>query len=460
MADLFSILSVAARALEAQRFGLDVAGQNIANVNTVGYTRRTARLAEVPPTEAREAGRGVEIVGVHATRNRLIEARLRNDISSRDYYSASADILAQLEAIIGLPGQSIDTDMVRFFDSFARLADDPTSNVARQQVLADAETMAASFRAMSQRFDTARRDADRYVRDEVVAINELADRIAELNADMSKVPADRDPLHERDGVIQAIKELSERVNVVVIERGDERVFDVYAGSGRPLVVGDVAFSLDVVSVGPGGYADVEHDGVSIASEITGGRLAGYLNVRDTEIPSYVSQLDELAFTLAQEVNTLTNSGFDLLGNPGGDLFVPIVAIPGAAAAFTVDPTVAADTNLVVAAGVAEAGDNGIARTISDLRDLPTLSGGTATFDEFWGQLVFTVGHDAATANVRLDSRSEATRQTEAAWDAVSAVSLDEEALQLTRFQQAYSANAVMFRTINETIDTLMQMVGV
>ena len=460
MADLFSILSVAARALEAQRFGLDVAGQNIANINTVGYTRRTARFAEVPPTDAQEAGRGVEVLGVHATRNRLIEARLRTDISSRDFYSASADVLAQLEGIIGLPGQSIDADMTRLFDAFARLADDPTSTVARQQVFSDAQAMAASFRAMSQRLDGARQDADQYVRQEVDAINELADRIALLNSDMAKVPADREPLHERDEVMQAIKELSEHVNVVVVERGDDRVLDVYVGSGRPLVVGDVAFSLNAVSVGPGGFADVQHNGVSIVSEITGGRLSGYLDLRDVKIPSYVSPLDELAFTLAQEVNTLTNSGFDLNGNPGGDFFVPIGVIPGAAASITVDPAVAADSNLVVAAGVAQAGDNQIARAVSDLRDQPTLSGGTATFDEFWAQLVFTVARDTDTVSVRLEGRSEAARQTEAAWDAVSAVSLDEEALQLTRFQQAYSANAVMFRTINETIDTLMNMVGV
>ena len=74
--------------------------------------------------------------------------------------------------------------------------------------------------------------------------------------------------------------------------------------------------------------------------------------------------------------------------------------------------------------------------------------------------MFTVARDTDSVSVRLEGRSEAARQTEAAWDAVSAVSLDEEALQLTRFQQAYSANAVMFRTINETIDTLMNMVGV
>ena len=107
-----------------------------------------------------------------------------------------------------------------------------------------------------------------------------------------------------------------------------------------------------------------------------------------------------------------------------------------------------------------AGDTQVARDISNLRDKRVLGGGTTTFDDAWGQLAFQVGSHAATAIVELAGRAEAARQSAAAWDAVSAVSLDEEALQITRFQAAYEANAVMFRTINDTIDTLMRMMGV
>ena len=457
--DLLAILTAAAHALEAQRFGLDVAGENIANVNTAGYTRRIARFEAIPPTAAQEAGRGVRIAGVTAIRDPLIEARLRNDISDRDYYAASSDILSQVEAVIGLPGQSIDSDINRFFDSFSQLADNAASTVARQQVIFDGESLAASIRAMADQLDQSRSGADRYIRQSADTINELAARIALLNADMAKVPADRTAPHERDQIIEAIKELAEHVDVVVVERGDQRALDVYIGSGRPLVVGVTTFNVNVVSVGPSGFADIEHQGVSITSELTGGRIAGYVSVRDVEIPSYISQLDQLAYTLAQQVNTLHTSGFDLSGTAGGNFFVPIGTVAGAAAAFTVDTTLAADTGLVVAAGVAQAGDNQVARSLSALRDQQVLNGGTATFDDYWGQLVFTAGNDAATSNGRLEGRSEAARQTAAAWDAMSAVSLDEEALQLTRFQRAYQANAVMFRTINETIDIMMRMVG-
>ena len=460
MSDLFGTLHMAARALEAQRFGLDVAGHNIANVNTPGYARRTASLSALPPADAKSAGRGVEVEGVKAIRDALLERRVRGDLSARDFYSASAGILAQVEAAVGLPGQSIDAEMLRFFDAFARLAEDPTSAGARLEVLSEGESLASSFRAMAGELDRSQREADRYIREEVDAINELAQRIALLNGDMAKVPADRQPLHERDQVVQAIRELSQHLDVVVIERGEDRAFDVYFGNGRPLVVGDNAFSLSAVSTGPSGLADIEHEGISVVGEIAEGYLGGYLHVRDVQIPSYITRLDQMAYTLAEEVNTLHDTGYDLNGVDAGNFFTPIGAVAGAASAFTVDATVAGDVSLIAAAAVAEPGDNQVARQISDLRDQRVLGGGTATFADAWGQLAFQVGSDAATANIELDGRSEAARQSMGAWDSVSAVSLDEEAFQITRFQSAYEANAVLFRTINDMLDTLMRMVGV
>ena len=460
MSDLFSTLSMAARALEAQRFGLDVTGHNIANVNTPGYARRTAELSALPPTDSQRAGRGVTIDGVHAVRDALLERRVRGDLSARDFYSASSSILAQVEAAVGLPGQSIDAEMLRFFDAFARLAEDPTSTGVRLEVLTEGESLTSAFRSMAAELDRSQREADRYIREEVDAINELAKRIALLNSDMSKVPADREPLHERDQVIQAIRELSEHLDVVVIERGEDRALDVYFGNGRPLVVGDNTFSLAAVSTGPSGLADVEHEGVGVAGEISDGYLGGYLHVRDVQIPDYINRLDQLAYTFADEVNIVHATGFDLSGNSAGDFFTPIGAVAGAASAFTVDVTLAGDVGLIAAAAVPLPGDNQVARQISDLRAQRLLGGGTATFHDAWGQLSFQVGSDAATANVELDGRAEAARQSMAAWDSVSAVSLDEEAFQITRFQSAYEANAVLFRTVNDTIDTLMRMVGV
>ncbi len=93
MSSLFSSLTSAARALDAQRFGLDVTGQNIANVNTPGYTRRVIDMAAVPPESNRTAGRGVDVVAVRSARDLLIERRLQQEVPAERREGALADVL-------------------------------------------------------------------------------------------------------------------------------------------------------------------------------------------------------------------------------------------------------------------------------------------------------------------------------------------------------------------------------
>jgi flagellar hook-associated protein 1 FlgK len=104
MSDLFSNLSMASRALTAQRMGLDVVGQNIANVNTAGYTRRVLDLAAVPPYDPHSAGSGVEIEGVRSVRDRLLDQRLRVEQPAEGMETAIAEGLSVVEATLGESG--------------------------------------------------------------------------------------------------------------------------------------------------------------------------------------------------------------------------------------------------------------------------------------------------------------------------------------------------------------------
>src|SRR4249919_587127 len=165
MAGLFGSLSMAARALDAQRYGLDVAGQNIANVNTPGYSRRSALFAAIPPYEKLSAGGGVEITGLRAMRDDRLERRLQQERPAEQREQAIAQTLAIVETALGKPGQSLDASLNAFFDSIGRLAADPTSAIERQTTVSQADALASSFKDMVARLDQARRDADNGVRD-------------------------------------------------------------------------------------------------------------------------------------------------------------------------------------------------------------------------------------------------------------------------------------------------------
>ena len=203
-------------------------------------------------------------------------------------------------------------------------------------------------------------------------------------------------------------------------------------------------------------------GRHVTPEITGGRLGGLLQVRDVNIPDYQSRLDDLAFEVANQVNTIHTAGFDQSGVAAGDLFAfstPPVGTAGAAAALIVDPAVAADSRLIAAAGIANGGDNQAARAIAALRERPVLNGNTATLSDAWGNLVYRVARDTRSAIDESSSRKAIVDQVDSLRDQVSGVSLDEEAMHLLKFQRAYEANARFFSVIDQTIGILLETVA-
>ncbi len=455
MSGLFSSLTSASRALEAQRFGLDVTGQNIANVNTPGFARREILLTAAPPADAWSAGSGVDIQGVRAARDRLLERRLQIERPAEQREGAIADSLSIVEVAIGRPGESIDAQLDVFFNWAAQLSADPASSTLRHEFVSAGERLASAFGEMSERLSTARRQADANVRSAVTEANDLAAQIAALNANIARAGSNSPGVTAlRDQQKVLLDQLTGVMDVTVIERGDGGI-DVATAGGRSLVIGNESRAITLQSMPPEGLAELQYDGVAMSRDITGGTLGGYLHARDGLVPDYLSRLDTLAGSVASEVNALHMTGFDNAGNLGGAFFT-FQAGPGAAASLAVEAAIVADPGRVAAAGLPIAGDNQNARALAALRDARVLNGGT--FSDAWAQLVYRVGSDAQSARQEQISRQEIVRQVEALNDAVSGVSLDEEAMMMLRFQRAYEANARFFQTVDQAIETLLSMV--
>ncbi len=452
MPGLFDSLTMAARSLQAQQFGINVTGQNISNVNTAGYSRRVTDFADVPMP----AGGGVEVEGVRSIRDTLIERRLMAQIPLGTYDAAVADALAVVETSLGRTGDTLDARLNEFFDAFAELSESPTSAVARREVQVAGQALATAFNETSVRLDASRQGADARLRNAVDEINAIATRIAEINAAMPAATASNGGLTLRDEQATLVRRLSELASVRTIAREDGGV-DVTIGNGRALVVGANAYQVETVSTPPSGYASLMAGEFDITSEVTGGTIGGLLYVRDSAIPGYLVSLDTLAAQTAASVNGVHTAGYDLSGATGGSFFsysTPPSGVNGAAAALRVDPAIVADNSLIAAAGTPLSGDNTNARALAALRSQRVLNG-TATLHDGWGDLVYRVGSDVQSASNARDTHQKITGEIDALRDQVSGVSLDEEALNLLKFQRAYEANAKLFTTIDSLLDTLM-----
>src|SRR5690606_19593567 len=179
--------------------------------------------------------------------------------------------------------------------------------------------------------------ADRRLTTSVREINELAARIAELNASLGEAVANGGNLHIQDEQALLVKELSALANITVIQRSDGGL-DIDIAGGRTLVVGNTAYALTATTTGPAGHVAITMDGDDISGQITGGTIGGLLYARDVRIPEYLRRLDEQAFALAEAVNTIHEAAFDPNGNTGQPFFAfstPPTGTAGAASALIV-----------------------------------------------------------------------------------------------------------------------------
>lgn len=451
MSGLMTSLSLAARALDAQRAGLAVTGNNIANLNTEGYVRRSIQLAEGQPG----AG-GVDVLGTRARRDLMLDARVRQELPAESRERAIAGSLGIVEAALGKEGESLDARLVKFFDSFSALAQDASSTVARDGVVQQGRLLAQSFNDIASRLDDARRSADAQIRGGVNDLNRLAAQVASLNQAINATNGgDNEGL--RDQQAEALKAMSGLADITVLQRSDGGV-DVTLGEGRAIVMGANVYSLQAVDAPPSGLASIQMGGIDITGEIGRGQLSGWVDVRDTMVPGYASQLDAIAFEVTTEVNALHQAGTDLLGGTGNDFFAPLAGVAGAASAIGMNAAIEADPQLIAASQTGAPGDNTVAKALAGLRDARVV-GGTATFSDSWSQIVYRVGSDSQTAQAQQKSRQQVVDQVNILRDQVSGVSLDEEAALMMKFQRAYEANARYFSAVDNMLATLMHIVG-
>lgn len=254
-----------------------------------------------------------------------------------------------------------------------------------------------------------------------------------------------------DQRIQLIKQLSSLIDVSVIP--SDNTITLTTTSGTALVAGQQSFSLSAAP-DSSGATHVFSQGKDITSTIVSGQLGGLLAVRDQQIPAIQSQLDNLAASLADSVNSVQTSGYDLNGNAtsGVSLFSVPTSLTGAAANVSIAIT---EPSLLAASSDGTAGSNGNAEAMYALRNQGIISGESAS--DYYSRIVFNVGNAVGNATAQQNASDLVLQQLNNQRSSISGVSLDEEAANLIQYQQAYAASAKVVSTINSMMETVIAM---
>jgi flagellar hook-associated protein 1 FlgK len=198
--------------------------------------------------------------------------------------------------------------------------------------------------------------------------------------------------------------------------------------------------------------------VDVTSQVVGGQLGGLREARDVDMPAVLQKLDQFAFDIASSVNTQHAAGFGLDGSTGRALFTVTATASGAAAALALDANMIGHPERLAAASSAASltGGSDNAALLAGLASQPIASGGTRSAAEAYSDIVGDVGQRKATAARDAETRDAMKAQTKSMRDSTTGVSLDEEMINLTRYQRAYEAATKLLRTVDELMAGLIQ----
>ncbi len=453
MSSLNASLATALSGLIAEQGALATTTNNVANVNTPGYSRQQPVLVTSDPVvvDPLTFGTGVTLQTVESIRDPILESQIQQQTQGQGQFSTLASALQQTQVNFTTSTSDIGTEISNFFDSINQLSANPSDTSARQGVLTAAGNLATSFNTTADNLTQQRTSLDLSVVQTVGQINQLTQQIAQLNGQISNLQnVGENAGSFIDQRTQAIDQLSSLVDVSVIP--SDNTLSLTTANGAPLVTAQLSFQLQTQTT-PSGLHDVYSQGADISSQITSGQLGGTLQARDQQIPAIQTQLDTLAAGLANAVNAVQVAGFDLNGKAGTNLFTPPpVGGVGAAAGLSVAIT---DPSLIAASSDGSAGSNGNAEAMYALSTQAVVSGETPT--NYYSTIVFNVGNAAANASAEQSASSLILQQLNDQRASVSGVSLDEEAANMVRYQDAYSASAQVITAINDMMYAVVNM---
>jgi flagellar hook-associated protein 1 len=440
------MLSIGASGVRAYQTALTTTSENIANAGTAGYSRRIANTQEVAaPSDGSNRvlnGLGVTLSGITRAGSDLRNAEVRAAGSDLARSEAGAVWLERIES--ALTGNKLDERMTAFFNAATALAADPSASAPRATLLQTAATLASSFSATGGALDGALADLDQSADAMAGQLNALSASLAKVNSALGRTGQGTSGqaalLDERDRLLESMSAL---IDVSVSFDAAGRA-SVKAGAGGPLLVQGDQVAVATYARGPDGATSFALYGLDGTHALTpsGGALAGIAEGA-ARLADARHALDGIAVAVANGVNAVQAGGEDLNGNAGAAMF---------------SATSASDFKLVLddPRGIAAAAPGGGERSNGNLANLAALR----KDGKFEASLTtLTTDNASALAGKRSIAEVQSTIRTNAAAarDSIAGVNVDEEAVDLIRFQQAYQASSRVIQVARETLQTLFDI---
>jgi flagellar hook-associated protein 1 FlgK len=465
MASLNQAWNIATGALAADEAAISVVAGNIGNANTPGYTTEAVKWgsADTVTVNGHSTGSGVTVQGIVSQRDRLLNQRIdqqtQDQSAAAERLTALNDLQSLFSGAIAATGAStssgvadIGQQMTAFFQSFSSLSADPSNASLRAGVLSAAQSLAATFNQVSNGLAQQQSGLDTTIASAASQVNSLTGDIASLNAKISASSPTGDAGTLEDQRQYDLQQLSQLVGIHQITN-ENNSLTITTSSGAVLVSGGQ--SVDLQTQSSGGVTHLLLGGVDQTSALTNssGQIGGALEARDSDIPSALSSIDQLAWSVGSAVNAQQATGIDANGGSGAPIFGMSGSAAGAANAISV---VLSDPNGVAAsASGAGAQDGSNATAIVALASAAIVGGQTPNVS--YASLVGGIGAKVSEATAAQASQSASLTQLQSQQGALSSVNMNDQAALLQTYEQSYQAAAKVFTILNSVITSALNL---
>ncbi len=461
MGGLLTALNAGKTSLITNQKSIEIVGNNIANVNTEGYSRQRAELSSIPAVNFGDffVGQGVTVTDVERDYDVFINRQLQEKSIDYGEELGKSNSLAELERVFNVSEENLASEIDRFFDAWQQLSTNPGGLVERDMVIQRGQLLGDAFKNTYDEVDNIRNNINNSILSEVDSINEKLKQIAETNDRIYQVEVSGQTANAaRDQRDLLVQDLSQTLGIQTYTDG-RGMLAVQLPGGLPLVQGTTAMQIEPVMSGSDVNLQLNIAGTTqdIHLDQMGGELKGLFSMRDQFMTGITSDLDQLATELANSVNTVHQGGTGLDGSTGLNFFTdPATTPPGDhySRNMNVDLT---NSNQVAAGTSSRSGDNSNALTMSTLERTGQAGLGGDTYDAFFSNMVSDVGIEASRNDLALGGSKDALVQLQNLRDGFSGVNLDEEMVDLVQYQRGYESSAKYLSTIDEMMDTLLQL---
>lgn len=460
-----SILNIAKTALLAQQTALQVTSNNIANVNTEGYTRQEAVLAEQKPTptDVGLLGNGVQVTSVISRYNKYLSAALAKQITSSEEQKTYEQYFSRIESVLDENNTKLTSNITAFFNAWQDLSADPTNMVSRLNVAVSATNLTSGIRDIYTQLGNMQTEVNDGVGQKVKDINNLLNAIAELNGRIVSLGAGgQDSSSFASQRSQLVQKLSAIVGMQSFEDGQGALTVMIAG--RTVLDKETVFELKAEpSQAHDNFHRITWDGNSstsmdITELIGGGSLKALIDLRDKQLPDFMGSVDDLAQSMIQQINDIHRTGYTANGETGIDLFR--ASRSPYALTFDLSDEIKADYRYIaVTSSAANPTNNDVALAIARLGSASVRIGGNAaTYADYGAAIAGRIGNLSQNAKDLSEYHGNLLTSIQSQADSISGVSIDEEMSNLIKFQYAYQAAARLLNTAEAMMNSLLEMV--